>query len=722
MKNHLNKIFIITILGQLFAMISYSAAASLDGVWRSESYGWILQIAGNQKTVYHQSPQGCLESGDILDELEEQFTDVELLNETELLIGSEVEDAYYYFQRISELPAECQQSPDDGPVAVLEMAISYMDALYPFMEERGIDWAQRKSYARAQVSSHSSDTDLKNAIASMLDGFGDAHLKLGFEENGGLAVLPYFDSTVTVPLVEASISGGGNRQEKYDDWRGARLVESIYQMIDEGAAGAAGGSVMWYREESIGYLMINDMIGFTDSDSIEGDVEEINEIMDTALTDLEGIEELIVDVSLNGGGSDAVSRTIANRFASRRTFAYSKSVEGNQGAPVQDYYLEPTNRPSFYGPVHLLTSDNTVSAAEVFTLAMRALPNVRHYGMTTHGSLSDILFKPLPNDWVLMLSNEVYKDSDGVSWEGQGIVPEVYLPIFEPTSFSQSHFDRINDLAADIEAADSRLFNLSARSLIGMGQDTLICGLIIEGDGPRDVAIVARGPSLEIEGVVSAVSDTSLRVYDSNILEIAGCDSFSSIPQEEQNYLSELGILPSDERESALLLQGIEPGVYHIHANSEGSEIGVGTVEVFDVTEEDGESSALINLSTRSSVLDDESVLISGFIVTGQTPFDVVVRGRGPSMQTRGIDVPLENPQLLLVDSNTEEIIAENDDFSELSDDLRTALIDTGYAPENDLESILVTTLLPGSYTAILRASPGSENGIGAIDFYRVSE
>jgi carboxyl-terminal processing protease len=77
-----------------------------------------------------------------------------------------------------------------------------------------------------------------------------------------------------------------------------------------------------------------------------------------------------------------------------------------------------------------MTSNVTVSAAEILTLAMRALPNVTHVGETTRGSLSDMLAKRLPNGWSVTLSNEVYLDAHGKGWEGAGIAPSLAIPVF----------------------------------------------------------------------------------------------------------------------------------------------------------------------------------------------------------------------------------------------------------------------------------------------------
>ena len=87
----------------------------------------------------------------------------------------------------------------------------------------------------------------------------------------------------------------------------------------------------------------------------------------------------------------------------------------------------------------VLTSELTVSAAEVFAIAMRALPNVTHVGEATRGALSDALYKPLPNGWWISLSNEVYLDADGMAWEGRGIRPEVEIEVFSKADVTRGH-------------------------------------------------------------------------------------------------------------------------------------------------------------------------------------------------------------------------------------------------------------------------------------------
>ena len=64
----------------------------------------------------------------------------------------------------------------------------------------------------------------------------------------------------------------------------------------------------------------------------------------------------------------------------------------------------------------------------------------------TAGILSDILGKPLPNGWSVGLSNEVYLDAEGVSFEGAGVTPDSEVPVFSVEAI-QAGVDPALDLA-----------------------------------------------------------------------------------------------------------------------------------------------------------------------------------------------------------------------------------------------------------------------------------
>ncbi len=122
---------------------------------------------------------------------------------------------------------------------------------------------------------------------------------------------------------------------------------------------------------------------------------------------------------------------------------------------------------------------------------------------------------------------------------------------------------------------------------------------------------------------------------------------------------------------------------------------------------------APLNISTRLRVKTEDNVLIGGLIVSGNVPKQVVVRAIGPSLESFGLTDVLQDPVLELHDS-TGALIASNDDWRESQE---SELEATGLAPTNDLESAIVTTLMPGSNTVIVRGKNDTE-GVGLVEVY----
>jgi hypothetical protein len=124
-------------------------------------------------------------------------------------------------------------------------------------------------------------------------------------------------------------------------------------------------------------------------------------------------------------------------------------------------------------------------------------------------------------------------------------------------------------------------------------------------------------------------------------------------------------------------------------------------------------NNALANLSTRLRVGTGNNVAIEGFIITGNSAKQVVVRGLGPSLGTLGVEGELSDPTLELYDSSGTPL-GGNNDWQETQEQ---ALRDVNLAPSDELEAAILTTLTPGSYTAVVRGNGGS-TGIGLVEVY----
>jgi len=120
-----------------------------------------------------------------------------------------------------------------------------------------------------------------------------------------------------------------------------------------------------------------------------------------------------------------------------------------------------------------------------------------------------------------------------------------------------------------------------------------------------------------------------------------------------------------------------------------------------------------LNISTRVFVDIGERVSIAGFIVTGDVPKKVLLRGLGPSLTGSGVPDALANPTLTLFDVSGNMLLT-NDDWQ---DSQSAEIIATGIPPQNDLESAIVATLGPGTYTAVL-GGLNETAGNGLVEVY----
>jgi len=128
-----------------------------------------------------------------------------------------------------------------------------------------------------------------------------------------------------------------------------------------------------------------------------------------------------------------------------------------------------------------------------------------------------------------------------------------------------------------------------------------------------------------------------------------------------------------------------------------------------------------LNIATRLLVNPDPNELIGGFIITGTEPKKVIIRGIGPSLSSFFSGV-LADPTIQLFQGNT--MLVSNDNWKVRDSDgssQQAEIEATTIPPSNDLESAIVATLAPGTYTAVLRGKGGT-SGIGVIEAYDLDQ
>lgn len=131
----------------------------------------------------------------------------------------------------------------------------------------------------------------------------------------------------------------------------------------------------------------------------------------------------------------------------------------------------------------------------------------------------------------------------------------------------------------DVEA-NAVLANISTRGFVGVGDDTLIGGLITDGSfyGRSKVIVRALGPSLAPFGVSNPLNNPWLTVYDQNGNGIAVNDDWQDTGEPE---ITSYGLAPKDPREAAVYL--LLPGGNYTAVVTGNGGTGLALIETYNL-------------------------------------------------------------------------------------------------------------------------------------------
>ena len=215
--------------------------------------------------------------------------------------------------------------------------------------------------------------------------------------------------------------------------------------------------------------------------------------------------------------------------------------------------------------------------------------------------------------------------------------------------------------------------------------------------------------------MLDVLQDPAISLFDSSNNLIASNDNWMS---NQQTEIQASGYAPGDSREPAIV-QTLAPGIYTAVVRGVNATSGAALLEVHDLGPSSG--SLITNMSTRGVVGTNANVMIGGFIVgaglgaNGDGSSEVLIRALGPELTNFGITGALQDPKMELYDSNGTLLLA-NDNWR---DSQQAAIQATGLAPGDDREPAILTTLIQGNWTAILRGK-NNTTGVGLIELYRI--
>jgi len=324
------------------------------------------------------------------------------------------------------------QTSASSPEEIFETVWRTFDERYALFEVKSIDWENLGDEYRSQINATTGEEELFNIITGMLSHLNDNHVTLSAESLGRDFCAGFLGSYFN----EIGFSAAMEILQQ-------RPMPDIYFQTTPREV-RDSGFLYGLVGDGIGYLHFG---GFEDVDKSAEAVDEILEVFGDA-------RAMIVDVRHNSGGDDRVGKAIADRFADmKRLYMVTRDRNGpdhDNFAEPKYWHIEPAER-TFTGPVVLLTSRLSLSAAENFALAMKVLPHVTIVGDTTSGCFADNEWHDLPNGWRFSLSKNLFVDADGRCWEGEGVHPDIKVE----GNGADGEVDPIVDFALDFLRSDA---------------------------------------------------------------------------------------------------------------------------------------------------------------------------------------------------------------------------------------------------------------------------
>jgi len=262
------------------------------------------------------------------------------------------------------------------PQGNFEALWQIIDEHYCFLDykqhEIGLDWQQVYNKYKVRVNDNMNNQQLFEVLAAMLSELRDGHVNMS-------AAHDY-----------------ARNWSWYEDFP-ANFSDSLQRIYLGHDYKIAAG--MQYR-------VLDDNIGYIRYESFQNDIGEgnLNEVLSEFIT----CNGLIIDIRSNGGGNLENARQVAARFAQQKTlvgYMQHKTGKGHSDfSAMEPRYIEPSKQLRWHKGVCVLTNRHVYSAANEFTLYMKALPNVKQVGDRTGGGAGMPYSSSLPNGWSVRFS------------------------------------------------------------------------------------------------------------------------------------------------------------------------------------------------------------------------------------------------------------------------------------------------------------------------------
>ncbi len=440
------------------AQAGSASPESLAGLWLTDGYGELIEFQGDELRWFEITQVSCVPAGKATRKsgagTDNEIVFVDEGDVVRVTPGSSPDTRWLHedgtvssilLRRTGSRPEVCGRTLADTPMTNYQVFWETFAGHYPFFALRKMDWLAVDKTFRPQVTPTTKPEELFRILSEMIGPLHDAH------------------TSIRAKSIQQRFHGYRPAADPMEKKNAARITEIIEKQYVRGGLRDFCNKQLQFGmlNSSVGYLRIHSFSGYSEDKEFAKQLEALESALDATFKDAAKWTGLVIDVRINGGGSDVFGISMAARLATQDYLAYSKVIrndihDAEQRTAPQPVMVHVSARPGFRGAVALLTSADSVSAAETFTMALLdRQPHVTRIGANTQGVFSDVLGRKLPNGWSFRLPNEIYLTKDGKAFDGPGVPPDIEVPIF-PAGDLASGRDSAIDKALEVLAGEKK--------------------------------------------------------------------------------------------------------------------------------------------------------------------------------------------------------------------------------------------------------------------------
>jgi len=274
-------------------------------------------------------------------------------------------------------------------------------------------------------------------------------------------------------------------------------------------------------------------------------------------------------------------------------------IQGNGGQVWKISTTPPSQALNISSRSHVASGDNVMIGGFIITgnadkrVIVRAIgPSLQQFNVPN--PLANPVLELRGSTGMLIASNDNWKQTQQALIESTHLAPtndleSAIVATLQPGAYTAivsgqggaGGIGLVEVYDLDLAAA-SKLANISTRSFVQTGDNRLIGGFILGGNGgATNVIVRAIGPSLTQFGISDALADPTLELRDSNGALILADDNWQDDPNQAAQITAS-GIAPSNPLESAISTS-LLPGAYTAIVAGKNGGTGIGLVEIYNI-------------------------------------------------------------------------------------------------------------------------------------------